>query len=66
MIGSFLDSDKALVPAVFAIIVLLSAEALWQLVKGRNKKVWLYRILRMMFTMSVITRLMRIMVVIGK
>lgn len=37
MIGSFLNSDKALVPAVFAIVVLLSAEAVWQLVKWRNK-----------------------------
>lgn len=38
MIGSFLNSDKALVPAVFAIIVLFSAELLWQVVKWRNRR----------------------------
>jgi amino acid transporter len=38
MIGSFLNSDKALVPAIFAIVALFSAEALWQLVKWTNKK----------------------------
>jgi amino acid transporter len=37
MIGSFLNSEKALVPAVFAIVALFSAEALWQLVKWRGK-----------------------------
>jgi amino acid transporter len=38
MIGSFLNSDKALVPAVFAIVVLISAEGVWQLVKWRNRR----------------------------
>jgi amino acid transporter len=38
MIGSFLNEEKALVPAVFAITALISAELLWQLVKWRNKK----------------------------
>ena len=38
MIGSFLNSEKALLPAVFAMAVLLSAELVWQLVKWRNKK----------------------------
>lgn len=38
MIGSFLNSDKALVPAVFAIVVLFSAELVWQLVKWRNRR----------------------------
>jgi amino acid transporter len=38
MIGSFLNSDKALVPAAFAIAVLFSAEVVWQLVKWRNKR----------------------------
>jgi amino acid transporter len=37
MIGSFLNSDKALAPAVFAIVALFSAEGLWQLVKWRNR-----------------------------
>jgi hypothetical protein len=38
MIGSFLNSGKALVPAVFAIVVLFSAEGVWQLVKWRNRR----------------------------
>jgi hypothetical protein len=38
MIGSFLNSDKALVPALFAIVVLFSAEGVWQLVKWRNRR----------------------------
>jgi amino acid transporter len=38
MIGSFLNSEKALVPAVFAIVVLFSAEVVWQIVKWRNKR----------------------------
>jgi len=38
MISSFLNSDKALVPAVFAIVVLFSAEVVWQLVKRRNRR----------------------------
>jgi amino acid transporter len=38
MIGSFLNSEKALVPAAFAIAVLFSAELVWQIVKWRNRR----------------------------
>jgi hypothetical protein len=38
MIGSFLNSEKALVPAVFAIICLFSAELMWLVAKWRNKR----------------------------
>jgi len=38
MIGSFLNSDKALLPAVFALVTLLSAEIVWILVQWRNNK----------------------------
>jgi len=38
MIGSFLNSDKALLPAVFALVFLFSAEIVWQMVKRKNKK----------------------------
>lgn len=38
MIGAFLNSDKALLPAVFAIVFLFSAEFVWQVVKKRTKK----------------------------
>ena len=37
MIGSFLNSGKALAPSVFALIALFSAEIIWLLVKRRNK-----------------------------
>jgi amino acid transporter len=37
MIGSFLNSEKALLPALFAIVALFSAEVVWLLVKWRNK-----------------------------
>jgi amino acid transporter len=37
MIGSFLNSGKALLPAVFALIALFSAQVVWQLVKWKNK-----------------------------
>jgi amino acid transporter len=38
MIGSFLNSEKALVPAVFAIICLFSAELMWLIGKWRNRR----------------------------
>lgn len=38
MIGSFLNSEKALLAAVFAMALLFSSELVWQLVKWRNKK----------------------------
>jgi amino acid transporter len=38
MIGSVLNSEKALLPAVFAMVFLFSAEVVWQAVK-RNKQV---------------------------
>jgi amino acid transporter len=38
MIGSFLNSEKALVPTVFAIACLFSAELMWLLAKWRNKR----------------------------
>lgn len=38
MTGAFLNSDKALLPAVFAIVVLFSAELVWQVVKRRTKR----------------------------
>lgn len=37
MIGSFLNSGKALAPSAFALIALLSAKIIWLLVKRRNK-----------------------------
>lgn len=38
IIGSFLNSEKALVPAVFAIVCLFSAELMWLIAKWRNKR----------------------------
>jgi amino acid transporter len=36
--GAFLNSDKALLPALFALAALASAEVVWLLVQRRNKK----------------------------
>lgn len=36
--GAFLNMEKALVPAVFALCILCSAELVWQIVKWRNGK----------------------------
>jgi len=38
MIGSFLNSEKALLPAIFAIVFLFSGELVWRIVKRRNNK----------------------------
>lgn len=38
MIGAFLNSDKALLPAVVALVFLFSAELVWRVVKKRTKK----------------------------
>jgi len=35
LIGAFLNSDKALLPAVFALVFLFSAELVWRIVKKR-------------------------------
>lgn len=36
--GAFMNMEKALVPAVFALCILCSAELVWQVVQWRNKK----------------------------
>lgn len=38
MAGAFLNSSKALVPAVFAIVALFSAEIVWLVVKRKNSR----------------------------
>lgn len=38
MVGAFLNSEKALLPAVFAIVALFSAEIVWLVVKRRNRR----------------------------
>lgn len=36
--SAFLNTEQALIPALFAIVLLISAEAVWQLLKRRNRK----------------------------
>lgn len=38
MIGAFLNTEQAAVPAIFAIALLLSAEIIWQFIKWRKRK----------------------------
>ena len=36
--GTFINMEKALVPSVFALCILCSAEVVWEIVRWRNKK----------------------------
>lgn len=36
MASAFSNTDQALIPALFAIVLLMSAEIVWQFIKWRN------------------------------
>jgi amino acid transporter len=72
--GAFLNMEKALAPALFALVTLCSAEVVWQVVQWKNKRaarckyplMICYQNFLTRFTITVNRMLKRIMVARGK